>query len=41
MPDIMRDWHIWWLDFWTAHPFVFWAAVICGVVLGIISRRVR
>lgn len=39
MPDIQREWHLWWLDFWAAHPIVFWCAVIVVIALSVAGRR--
>ncbi|WP_281059676.1 MULTISPECIES: hypothetical protein [unclassified Mesorhizobium] len=39
MPDFIRDWNDWWLDFWTDHPVLFWTALVAGVCLVLISQR--
>jgi hypothetical protein len=39
MPDLMRDWHLWWLDFWTAHPVLFWIAAVAAIGLSVVAKR--
>ena len=41
MPDIMRDYHLWWLDFWAAHPVIFWTVAAVAIALPYAVKRIR
>ncbi len=39
MPQFLYDWQLWWIDFWMAHPVIFWSVVIISGVATILLRR--
>ena len=32
MPDFLRDYHLWWLDFWSDDPVSFLVAAIGAII---------
>jgi hypothetical protein len=41
MPQIFYDWQVWWLDFWVAHPYLYWGAICLGLFIVVLKRRRR
>jgi hypothetical protein len=41
MPDFLYNWSLIVLNFWHAHPFVWWAVVVLVFVFNILPRLAR
>lgn len=41
MPEFLRDWNLWWVDYLTDNPVVFWGllALVVGLTIYNVTRR--
>jgi hypothetical protein len=38
MPQFLKDYNEWWMDFWSAHPVVFWTALTLALSAAVFGR---
>lgn len=41
MPQFIYDWELFWLNYWHAHPILFWSIAGVGVAVAIFTNTRR